>query len=326
MYKFDIQLFAGETVTVGSTTTEPTTYEDYAFENQDDGQGAEIYLVSYTSTTATLAVYADSALLENTPTVGLETSGAVLLDSDTFTDGDWYSVSVTGLSGETQYKVYSSAEYDGETVKPIITFTTDAGQSTWTVTYDSNGGSAVASEEDIEDDGLATEPTAPTRLNYAFAGWFTDDDTFANEWDFTTDTVTEDTTLYAKWTQSVENKFTQWGRVVHTLIKAPTSEQKDANYTLALTDAGKVILAGHATNSVKITIPTNSSVAFPTNTEIAVVRYKEGDVTIGTSSGATLNGEASTTTFDLGDRYTSVAIKKVGTDAWIMTGNFEESA
>jgi hypothetical protein len=38
-----------------------------------------------------------------------------------------------------------------------------------------------------------------------------------------------------------------------------------------------------------------------------------------------LNGESSTTTFDLGDQYTSVAIKKVGTDAWIMSGNFEET-
>jgi hypothetical protein len=107
---------------------------------------------------------------------------------------------------------------------------------------------------------------------------------------------------------------------------APGTETEDANYTLALSDSGKVILAGHATNSVKITIPTNSAVAFPTNTEIAVVRYLAGEVTIGTSSGATLNGEASTTTFDLGDRYTSIAIKKVGTDAWIMSGNFEESA
>ena len=107
---------------------------------------------------------------------------------------------------------------------------------------------------------------------------------------------------------------------------APSTNTEDANYTLALTDAGKVILAGHATNAVKITIPLNSAVEFPTNTEIAVVRYLAGVVTIGTSDGATLNGEDYTTTFDLGDQYTSVAIKKVGTDAWIMTGNFEETA
>jgi uncharacterized repeat protein (TIGR02543 family) len=209
-----------------------------------------------------------------------------------------------------------------DTVTEDITLYAKWTQSSFTVTYDSNGGSAVTAEEDIEDGGYAEEPSDPTRSNYTFAGWFTDDDTFANEWDFTTDTVTEDITLYAKWTQSVENKFTQWGRAVHTLIKAPTSEQKNTDHTLELTDAGKVILA---TNAIKITIPLNSAVAFPINTEIAVVRYSAGTVTIGTSSGATLNGESSTTTFDLGDQYTSVAIKKVGTDTWIMVGAFEES-
>jgi len=311
LYKFDIQLFAGETVTVGSTTTEPTVYEDYDIDS--DVQIAEIYLVSYDDDSAVLSVYASSGPNMVGPYVYIKlSSGGGNIDTDEVSMGDWYDVDITSLSPDTEYVVGVYGGYIGDIcVDANITFTTDAGQSTWTVTYDSNGGSAVASEEDIEDDGLATEPTDPTRLNYTFAGWFTDDDTFANEWDFTTDTVTEDTTLYAKWTQSVENKFTQWGRAVHTLIKAPTSEQKDTDHTLELTDAGKVILAGHATNSVKITIPTNSSVAFPTNTEIAVVRYKEGDVTIGTSSGATLNGESSTTTFDLGDRYTSVAIKKV---------------
>ena len=31
-------------------------------------------------------------------------------------------------------------------------------------------------------------------------GWFTDDGTFANAWDFTTNTVTDNVTLHAKWT------------------------------------------------------------------------------------------------------------------------------
>ena len=89
--------------------------------------------------------------------------------------------------------------------------------------------------------------------------------------------------------------------------------------TLALTDEGKVILADGA---LKVTIPLNSSVSFPIDTEIAIVRYGTGEVTIGTASGATLNGEASTTTFTLGDQYSSVALKKISTDAWLIIGNF----
>lgn len=106
--------------------------------------------------------------------------------------------------------------------------------------------------------------------------------------------------------------------------KYPATNTEDANYTLVLADDGKLILAGHATNAVKITIPLNSSVAFPTNTEIAVMKYLAGTVTIGTASGATLNGESSATTFEIENQYESVAIKKVGTDAWVMVGNFSE--
>ena len=68
----------------------------------------------------------------------------------------------------------------------------------FTVTFNSNGGSAVPSQEVLEGD-LAIEPAEPTKDGSTFAGWFTDDDTFATEWDFGVDTVTADITLYAKW-------------------------------------------------------------------------------------------------------------------------------
>ena len=66
-----------------------------------------------------------------------------------------------------------------------------------TVTFESNGGSAVASAAVLDGDPVA-EPTAPTRTGYTFAGWFTDDTTFLDQYDFSTP-VTADVTLYAKW-------------------------------------------------------------------------------------------------------------------------------
>ena len=45
----------------------------------------------------------------------------------------------------------------------------------------------------------ATAPENPERESYDFGGWFIDNVTFANEWNFETDIVTQDTTLYAKW-------------------------------------------------------------------------------------------------------------------------------
>ena len=44
-----------------------------------------------------------------------------------------------------------------------------------------------------------TKPDDPIKEGYTFAGWYKDDE-LANEWDFDTDVVTEDITLYAKWT------------------------------------------------------------------------------------------------------------------------------
>ena len=65
-----------------------------------------------------------------------------------------------------------------------------------TVTFDSNGGSAVASQT-VKEGEKAVKPANPTRSNYTFEGWFTDE-TLKNAYDFNTP-VTGDITLYADW-------------------------------------------------------------------------------------------------------------------------------
>ena len=67
-----------------------------------------------------------------------------------------------------------------------------------TVTFNSQGGSAVNSQT-VEHGGLATEPTAPTKEGCTFGGWYKELECI-NAWDFATDAVTSDVTLYAKWT------------------------------------------------------------------------------------------------------------------------------
>ena len=70
--------------------------------------------------------------------------------------------------------------------------------TTYTVTFNSNGGSAVASQT-VESGDTVTEPADPTKQDYTFGGWYKED-TFTTEWDFEHDTVSGNTTLYAKWT------------------------------------------------------------------------------------------------------------------------------
>ena len=65
-----------------------------------------------------------------------------------------------------------------------------------TVTFDSNGGSAVGAQVILKG-GLATEPEPPTLDGHTFAGWYTDV-ALQKAYDFATP-VTANTTLYAKW-------------------------------------------------------------------------------------------------------------------------------
>jgi uncharacterized repeat protein (TIGR02543 family) len=66
------------------------------------------------------------------------------------------------------------------------------------VTFDSQGGSAVDAQT-VEEGELVTEPAAPTKTGSTFAGWYKEPGC-TNPWDFDSDTVIADVTLYAKWT------------------------------------------------------------------------------------------------------------------------------
>jgi len=66
------------------------------------------------------------------------------------------------------------------------------------VSFNSNGGSQVASLS-VEYNAKAVAPLNPIRTGYTFKGWYKDDTTFENLFDFTSTGITENTTLYAKW-------------------------------------------------------------------------------------------------------------------------------
>lgn len=74
----------------------------------------------------------------------------------------------------------------------------DPGTTMYTVTFQSNGGSAVPSQA-VASGGKVTEPTNPTRTSKTFAGWYADPE-LSTAWTFATDTVSGNMTLYAKWT------------------------------------------------------------------------------------------------------------------------------
>ena len=73
----------------------------------------------------------------------------------------------------------------------------------WTVTFNSNGGSACDTKFVATADGKLAKPADPTRDGYTFGGWFTDE-ACTQAYDFSTP-VTADLTLYAKWTKNAVN-------------------------------------------------------------------------------------------------------------------------
>src|SRR5690606_17043139 len=70
----------------------------------------------------------------------------------------------------------------------------------YTVTFDSNGGTGVASQAVLYGEKGA-EPPAPTKKDHTFVGWFADID-LTVPFDFDT-AITGDLTLYAKWDYTV---------------------------------------------------------------------------------------------------------------------------
>ena len=80
--------------------------------------------------------------------------------------------------------------------------TDDPGDTTtyYTVSFESNGGSAVEAQQVAEGEH-AVEPDDPEKDGFDFDGWYSEE-SFATLYDFSGTAVTEDITLYAKWEEA----------------------------------------------------------------------------------------------------------------------------
>lgn len=73
----------------------------------------------------------------------------------------------------------------------------------WTISFNSNGGSACDTKFVATADGKLVKPADPMREGYTFGGWYTDE-ACTQAYDFGTP-VAADLTLYAKWTKNATN-------------------------------------------------------------------------------------------------------------------------
>lgn len=98
-------------------------------------------------------------------------------------------------------------------------------RDTYTVTFESNGGNTVPSQNRIRYEGLVLKPIDPSKVGYNFGNWYSDEDLTA-AYDFSTP-LTGNLTLYADWIPRTDTAY----RVEHY-----RQNVGDDDYTLYETD------------------------------------------------------------------------------------------
>ena len=98
---------------------------------------------------------------------------------------------------------------------------------------------------------------------------------------------------------------------------AVNSQGTATTYTLALTDAGKLVTFSGAATTV--TIPTNASVAFAIGDQINIAQLGTAQVTIGTASGVTLQSNGSKTKTN--GQFAVVTCVQYTANTWLLLGN-----
>lgn len=97
-----------------------------------------------------------------------------------------------------------------------------------------------------------------------------------------------------------------------------TLVNKTSSYTVALSDAGKTLTIDSASD-LDITIPPNSSTAFPVGSRLDVVRIGTGAVTFVPDTGVTINSKNSNK--KIAARYSAASIIKTDTNTWVLIGD-----
>jgi hypothetical protein len=96
-----------------------------------------------------------------------------------------------------------------------------------------------------------------------------------------------------------------------------TFNAQTASYTLVLSDMGKMVEVSNASANT-LTVPPNSSVAFPIGTVIDILQTGAGQTTITAGSGVTINSAIG---LKLRARWSPASLVKRATDTWVALGD-----
>jgi hypothetical protein len=103
----------------------------------------------------------------------------------------------------------------------------------------------------------------------------------------------------------------------YTSVLTGTNAQTGTTYTLQASDAGKLVTMSNASANT-LTIPANSSVAFPVGTRIDIVQLGAGQTTIAITSDTLVSYSGYT---KLVGQYAGASIVKIASTQWALVGN-----
>jgi hypothetical protein len=96
-----------------------------------------------------------------------------------------------------------------------------------------------------------------------------------------------------------------------------TINAQTASYTLVLSDASKLVEVSNASANT-VTVPLNSSVAYPTGTQINILQTGAGQTTIAGTAGVTINYAIG---LKLRAQWSAATLIKRATDTWVAFGD-----
>ena len=106
--------------------------------------------------------------------------------------------------------------------------------------------------------------------------------------------------------------------ITGTVVAQSTlNAQTGTSYTTVLADASKLVTLSNA-SAITLTIPANSSVAYPVGTKIDLAQLGAGQVTVAGAGGVTVNA---TPGLKFIAQYSAATCIKTATDTWLLVGN-----
>ena len=132
--------------------------------------------------------------------------------------------------------------------------------------------------------------------------------------------MSEDARYYADYSGSYTDRSLVDKEYVDELQYITENSQSGTSYTLVLTDDGKVVTCTNG-SAITVTVPPNSSVAFPTGTMIIIEQWGAGTVTIAEGAAVTINSIGGALAFT--GQYATAVLRKDAADVWILSGAIE---